>query len=88
MIIGRICSNCRHYNNYECNRHLFNPPTKYYSCIDWEHTPIKVVYEREIDDLGRVVIPKEVRVVLEIKALDTLYLQVRNGEVIITKEAK
>lgn len=44
---------------------------------------------RRIDDLGRVVIPKEVRRVLEIKEGDPLEVQYnRNGEIIIRKYRK
>lgn len=44
---------------------------------------------RRIDDIGRIVIPKEIRKVLEIKEGDPLKVQYnRNGEIIISKYRK
>lgn len=41
---------------------------------------------RKIDNLGRIVIPMEIRKKLNIEINDTLFFRVENNELIITKE--
>lgn len=44
---------------------------------------IKII--RKIDDLGRIVIPVDIRRYLSLNAEDTIVISVENGAVILTK---
>ena len=44
---------------------------------------IKII--RKIDDLGRIVIPVDIRRYLALNAEDTIEISVKNGAVILTK---
>ena len=42
---------------------------------------------RKIDELGRLVIPKEIRRALKIKSGDYLKIQIKGNEIVLTKES-
>lgn len=46
---------------------------------------MKFHFERKIDNLGRLVLPKDIRRLFEISENMRLYISVKEGKIIITK---
>ena len=42
--------------------------------------------EKVVDELGRIIIPKEIREKLDIKANDTLLITTENNKIVLTKK--
>jgi len=46
---------------------------------------MKIKFSRHVDELGRIVLPKEVRDILKLSTGDTVEISVRRGKVIVGK---